>query len=358
MDYKKLFSTQLRELSRFYTVSGLKESLAQLQDAEDKLIEMWPKDYADFRTVILSINGAFEGVVNESFDVLIQKNLIEIPKKWKGDKFLSLGKKIGILADSKLFDDDLITLLNQYKNDWRNVSTHETRKYSKPEAIKALAIASMIIVVLIDQTQTIIEKNFFTWIKDLTTATELVHTLVVKKRRNENDGEVLDAIKKTLAVIDLDNLGKALLYLFVTTPEDWQEKVLVSKPKSVLGDDDHFAYFSNNITKMIFRRALLSSEACDWIVKKMVIWRDYALKNETTCKDYSPVKLTQDLDHVRSKDYLRVEHLLSVLVITLFVYGDRLPPFEDEILDGIYPSISKYGQMAGILLGSVGIQML
>ena len=162
-------------------------------------------------------------------------------------------------------------------------------------------------------------------------------------------------MQDALQSLDINDLDRNLKYLFNTVPSDWKPHILEKRPKSILGNYDHFYFFKSNVSKIIFARALLYPETSDWIREKMVNWRELVMNQqiERKCTSIDIVSRTNKLINER---FLRVEYFVAILIIALFVYGEYFPPYVEEVAeDDQYPSISKYGQLAGVFLGCAAL---
>lgn len=113
-------------------------------EAAGKLLELGTAlpDDAFFTDVIYRANHAFEGALKEAFEVLAEKESSgKTPHQI--EQYL---EKDGVLGDR------VLTLLTNYRKEWRNPSTHDHRLFFKEqEAFLALVSVSAFVRILLDQ---------------------------------------------------------------------------------------------------------------------------------------------------------------------------------------------------------------
>jgi hypothetical protein len=194
MDILKLIKDHIQQISDGKESVGLNSVLTHIERAElllEKGIEQ--QDEAYFTDVIYRTNQAFEGMLKESYFYLTGK-------EDKGN--LTSYKIEQYLTDNKIFKERVLEQFSNYRQKWRNPSTHDHKLFfSHSESFLAIISVYAFIHLLINQ---IIEKLAFQ-----------SETAKLKKSKKDIKSEIRDYTKKD----DLLKLSGILTKFAHDTPE-------------------------------------------------------------------------------------------------------------------------------------------
>jgi hypothetical protein len=151
MDTMKLIKAQVdKALSINKELVGLEDVVTHILQAEHLLnlgLESDDKHY--FTDVIYRTNHAYEGVLKEAYFVLAEKVDHKITPNNIEQYFLK----------NKILNERVVTLLENYRKDWRNTSTHDYRLFfNSGEAFLAILSVTAFIHLLLIQ---ILDKLFY-----------------------------------------------------------------------------------------------------------------------------------------------------------------------------------------------------
>lgn len=147
-----------------------------------------------FNDVIYRTNQAFEGALKESYIVLAEKESRQVEKEtpYKIEKYFE---------QNEIFKDRVLELFSNYRNQWRNKSTHDYQLFfDENEAFIALINVSAFVHLLLKQIQ---EKTAFESEKSRLSksATKLDSIKNILKA----DDKLLDTVTKLLKEFIIDN---------------------------------------------------------------------------------------------------------------------------------------------------------
>ncbi|CAH1569573.1 hypothetical protein P0F40_003411 [Vibrio metschnikovii] len=151
MDLREIIEESINRLPPSYDRTGIEAAVGHIKRAE----KYWytAKDSHDpemFTDVIYRTNQAFEGSLKEAYFVLAEKaskkkNPFEIEQ---------------YLIENKVLKPKLIEAVRNYRQEWRNTSTHDYKLFfSEHEALLAIANVSTFSVMLLDQIVVKVNEN-------------------------------------------------------------------------------------------------------------------------------------------------------------------------------------------------------
>lgn len=143
MDAAKLIEEKLAELSKVHDTAGIDSVLRHLAASERHLDGgRLLGDPDRFTDVIYRTNQVFEGILKELFEVLTGK-----PANKKTPSQIEKHFETGAI-----FNDRLMHYFRNYRQDWRNASTHDHRlDFNEQEAFLAISTVSAFCYMALDQ---------------------------------------------------------------------------------------------------------------------------------------------------------------------------------------------------------------
>ncbi|MDF2588119.1 MAG: hypothetical protein K0S41_1960 [Anaerocolumna sp.] len=141
MNYIKKQVTRALELNK--KLVGLEDVITHIERAE-YMLEMGDKDndkhfYTD---VIYRTNHAYEGILKEAYFALTNNE----------DKKITPNNIEKYLLDNKVLKERVIKLLENYRQEWRNTSTHDYRLFfNSGEAFSAILSVTSFVHILLNQ---------------------------------------------------------------------------------------------------------------------------------------------------------------------------------------------------------------
>jgi hypothetical protein len=146
MDVLKLIEAQIKDINKAESSSFLSLIFNHLYRAEI-YYQKGEKDAHFCNDVVYRTNQAFEGALKEAYKVLGNKTDEEIIKKTPNDieKYLK---------DNNIFKERVLRLFENYRQEWRNKSTHDYKLVlDGNEAFLALITVSSFVHMLLKQVQ-------------------------------------------------------------------------------------------------------------------------------------------------------------------------------------------------------------
>lgn len=144
MDILKTIREQTSDISNGEELIGLNSVLAHIERAEyylEKGIDEIDESY--FTDVIYRTNQAFEGCLKEAYSVLSENEATRDLTPYKIEQFL---------IDNKIFKERVLEQFKNYRQNWRNPSTHDHKLFfSHSEAFLAIISVSAFIHLLLNQ---------------------------------------------------------------------------------------------------------------------------------------------------------------------------------------------------------------
>lgn len=151
MDILNLIKDQIKQISNGKELVGLNSVLTHIERAEfllEKGLEQ--QDEAYFTDVIYRTNQGFEGMLKEAYVYLSGKSDTSKLTPFKIEKYLT---------DNGIFRERVLEQFTNYRQKWRNLSTHDHKLFfSHSESFLAIISVSAFIHLLLNQ---IIEKLAF-----------------------------------------------------------------------------------------------------------------------------------------------------------------------------------------------------
>lgn len=143
MDLLSIIQEKARALSGHASFEGVKAVLRHIEVAERYLVRVWDhRDEDLLNDVVYRTNQAFEGILKEAYTVLTQKD---------GTK-LSPHQIEAHLLQEQVFAPRVLELFKNYRQQWRNPSTHDHRLFfSEQESLLAIVSVSAFTNILLDQ---------------------------------------------------------------------------------------------------------------------------------------------------------------------------------------------------------------
>ncbi|MEP0548587.1 MAG: hypothetical protein ABJF88_16750 [Rhodothermales bacterium] len=143
MDLLEDIRSKLPAIQSHPSEEGIKAALRHVEVAERWLLRgRDEKDEDLFNDVIYRTNQAFEGMLKEAFTVLASQD----------GSSLSTYKIENHLVSSNILSDRVMALFTNYRQEWRNKSTHDHKLFfSEQEALLAIVSVSAFATILIDQ---------------------------------------------------------------------------------------------------------------------------------------------------------------------------------------------------------------
>ena len=167
MDILKEIKGKLGKVSEDDRPKGINAVLAHIEIAEKYYSKgITEKDEHYFTDVIYRTNHAFEGILKEAYEV-IQEQDAASKSPFEIEQYL---------ANNKLLNDRVMQLFINYRQNWRNPSTHDYQLFfGGQEAFLAIVTVSSFVNVLLDQ---IVEKLAYKTAK----LKSIEHTSTYKKK--------------------------------------------------------------------------------------------------------------------------------------------------------------------------------
>ncbi|MDY6966123.1 MAG: hypothetical protein SVM80_09190 [Halobacteriota archaeon] len=182
MDIIELIRKQIKEAhDADNTLLGLNSVLTHIERAEFLLnkAEELEEDHL-YTDVVYRTNHAFEGILKEAFQILAEHDS-ENKTPYEIENYL---------LDNSILNERVIELLKNYRQDWRNPSTHDYNLFfGYSEAFLAIVSISAFVHVLLNQ---IVEKIYYDKEKE-----SIKRELSKIKDGIENDFDKYDLLKKT-----------------------------------------------------------------------------------------------------------------------------------------------------------------
>ncbi|MEM8568056.1 MAG: hypothetical protein AAGF85_16460 [Bacteroidota bacterium] len=148
MDILKIIKSQISEISNGHESLGLDSVLSHIERGEF-LLEQGIKnqDEAFFTDTIYRTNQAFEGILKEAYSYLTGKSDYSNLTPFKIEKYL---------VDNNIFKERVLEQFTNYRQKWRNPSTHDHKLFfDHSEAFLAIISVLAFIHLLLNQ---IVEK--------------------------------------------------------------------------------------------------------------------------------------------------------------------------------------------------------
>ncbi|MDB4837004.1 hypothetical protein OAH87_00860 [Marinomonas sp.] len=147
MDILKEIKGKLSKVSDEDRPKGINAVLAHIEISEKYYVKgIAEKDEHYFTDVIYRTNHAFEGILKEAYEVIQEQNASN-KSPYEIEQFL---------ADNDLLNARVMQLFINYRQNWRNPSTHDYQLFfGSQEAFLAIVTVSSFVNVLLDQ---IVEK--------------------------------------------------------------------------------------------------------------------------------------------------------------------------------------------------------
>jgi len=194
MDILKIIKNQIEQISDGKELIGLNSVLTHIERAEFLLEQgIGNQDEAFFTDVIYRTNQAFEGMLKEAYLFLSEKKNTSQLTPFKIEKYLT---------DNDIFKERVLEQFSNYRQKWRNPSTHDHKLFfGHSESFLAIISVSAFIHLLLNQ---IIEKSAFK-----------IETKKLKESKKDIKGEIVGYSEKD----DLLKLSGILLKFASETPE-------------------------------------------------------------------------------------------------------------------------------------------
>lgn len=146
MDLLKEIESQIKFIKKEDESNYLDSVYTHIERAEYYYFQ-GKKDVNFFNDVIYRSNQAYEGALKESYKVLAEKTIEEV-----GNKTPNQIEKY--LETNNIFRDRVLQLLTNYRQEWRNKSTHDYKLFfDESEAFIALSSVSSFVHLLLKQIQ-------------------------------------------------------------------------------------------------------------------------------------------------------------------------------------------------------------
>lgn len=147
MDILRQIKSKLAKVSPQDRPDGINAVLSHIDIAEryyEKASEEKDENY--YTDVVYRTNHAFEGILKEAYEIIAEK-----------DASKTTPHKIELyLSENSIFNERVLNLFTNYRQNWRNPSTHDYQLFfGSQEAFLAIITVSSFVSILIDQ---IIEK--------------------------------------------------------------------------------------------------------------------------------------------------------------------------------------------------------
>jgi hypothetical protein len=143
LDVIDFIRVRAKRLVELRPASGVMSVVRHVEAAERHLKRAMDDDDAEYcNDVVYRTNQAFEGSLKEAYAILAQKD----PTKKTPAEIEAY------LDGSKVFAPRVVTLFTQYRQQWRNPSTHDhSIEFRRDEAFLAMLSVSAFAVILLDQ---------------------------------------------------------------------------------------------------------------------------------------------------------------------------------------------------------------
>lgn len=156
MNVIELIKNQIEQIAKSESSIFLDSVIIHLERAE-YYYNLGENDSYYFNDVIYRTNQAYEGALKEAYKILADKSKSEVVKEtpYKIEKYFE---------DNGVFKERVLELFKNYRNEWRNKSTHDYKLFfDNNEAFIAINSVSSFTFLLLNQ---IIEKLAFEYEKD------------------------------------------------------------------------------------------------------------------------------------------------------------------------------------------------
>ena len=185
-----LSTNQKLQKANFEIPSGIKAVLAHIEVAEKRFQSAkQDRDNSLYTDVIYRTNQAFEGILKEGFTILANKD---------GSK-VSSNEIEKYLLNNHVFKERVMELFTNYRQNWRNPSTHNHQLFfSEEEAFLAIVTVSAFTYILTDQ---ILEKLSYQAEKE---NTEVRAKEIRKSLANYSELEPIEKIRAILIELFLE----------------------------------------------------------------------------------------------------------------------------------------------------------
>jgi hypothetical protein len=195
MDILSLIRKKTQVLQTYEKIIGLDAVITHIEIAERHLIR--GKDERDdnlYTDVIYRANHAFEGILKEAYTVLAENN----------DSKITPFEIENYLASNNVFKQRVMVLFTNYRQEWRNPSTHDYQLFfTEQEAFLAIVSVSAFVNILLDQ---MIEQVNFKLEKERTKS----QAQEIKGKIDKySSRELLDKITQLLLVFSNKSLKSA-----------------------------------------------------------------------------------------------------------------------------------------------------
>jgi hypothetical protein len=151
MNTIELIKNQIGQIAKLEKSVFLDSIILHLERAE-YYYSLGENDNDYYNDVVYRTNQAYEGALKEAYNVLADKSQSEVTKEtpYKIEKYLE---------DNSIFKERVLELFKNYRNEWRNKSTHDYKLFfDNSEAFIALTSVSSFVHLLLNQ---IIERVAF-----------------------------------------------------------------------------------------------------------------------------------------------------------------------------------------------------
>lgn len=207
MDTMKLIKEQVdKALSINKDLVGLEDVITHIERAEHLLNSGLASDDKHYFTdVIYRTNHAYEGVLKEAYFVLSDKK----------DQNITPNNIEKYLLTNKILNERVVNLLENYRKEWRNTSTHDYRLFfNSGEAFLAILSVTSFVHLLLTQT---LDKLFYN--KEIERVSSYIEE--IKNRFNEDysSQNLVNKIKLLLRSYDGNLHKKGSFISFLTERE-------------------------------------------------------------------------------------------------------------------------------------------
>jgi len=322
MDITDQISNKLEQISKFQDIVGLQSVVAHIEIAEKYLSRgIEEKDDDVFTDVIYRTNHAFEGILKEAFQTLTnknasKKNIFEIEK---------------YLLENNIFNSRVLDLFKNYRQEWRNPSTHDhSLFFSEDEAFLAIINVSAFVNILLNQ---ILEKvSYNTEKKSLSKTVEELRSVLT----DYNQLSLFDKINSILTLFtnnikqDEETLNKkevellGMLTAFISSIDD---KIEITR-EPVLADEEGVPrlrpdfIFKNNDEAIIVEVKRVTAKKHDQAAENQLLTYLKSSGIRQGILYYSPSDPSQQVMFLRGKKVFEgTEYLIGINMASSVGYG-------------------------------------
>ena len=151
MDLRQEIEDKLKQLAGHASAQGIAAAVRHIAVAENRLARgRLDREEDYFNDVVYRTNQAFEGILKEAYRVLTGRDI----------SGLTPAEIENHLTEEKIFPARVSQLFKNYRQEWRNKSTHDhTLFFKEQEALLAIVSVSAFFTILLDQIIQVVSKE-------------------------------------------------------------------------------------------------------------------------------------------------------------------------------------------------------